>query len=241
MMIQIHDKYLTFSLFEEFPHLFCAMSTKKAGNLDIKDIISLATFDFLKVNYIPKDSFVTMQQIHGSTVVQATKGKKIASDGLITQIKGLYLGVQTADCVPLFFYEPEVGLVGVVHAGWRGTLAHISQNMIKKLVDYGARIDQIRVAIGPHIGACCYDVSKERAIQFQEEFPRSQAIFSYVNKWYIDIGLLNREALLEKGVQPAHIDAAIACTSCQSDLYFSYRRHTKETFGHMLGIIGIRN
>src|ERR1051325_8080967 len=105
---------------------------------------------------------VTMKQVHGDHIVEVhdTKMKETGeADGMITATPGIFLGVLTADCVPVLFLVPTKKVVGAVHAGWRGTLAGIAEKAVRRLVEnYRADLRDIEVALGPAIGSCCYEV-----------------------------------------------------------------------------------
>jgi len=245
MLIKNLNHTISFSLFSEFPKLLCVMSDRTQGDLNVGRLPIENAQTLLDLYQIPLTQFVGMKQVHGVTVQlidQTNQGTLLPNtDGLVTATPQLFLGVKVADCVPLFFYDPVKKKVGVAHAGWRGTLNNICLNMIRKLQDTGSDPKNIFVGIGPHIGGCCYDVTWERAKLFLEKFRDPKIAFQNEGKWFLDIGQANKTQLLESGVKSEHIDAPLTCTSCQNDLFFSYRKDSKETFGEMLGIIGIRS
>ena len=237
---------ISFSIFKKFPELLCVMSTRVAGDLYIKKLRQAAKVQkFLRQLKIKPEELVSMEQVHGSEIAiveDAHKSGEVipAVDGLVTQSPGIFLGVNAADCVPVFLYDPKQKIVAVVHAGWRGTEQGIVANSINQLIKLGVGVRSLFVAIGPHIGGCCYEVSADFAQSFKTKFPSDRVVFQTQNKWHVDLGEANRLSLLELGVLPEHIDAPITCTSCQNDQYFSFRKDSKETFGEMLGVIGIR-
>ncbi|MEK7166264.1 MAG: peptidoglycan editing factor PgeF [Patescibacteria group bacterium] len=220
------------------------MSTRNNGNLWISDkglgIIEI----FLNKQGIRLNQFITMEQCHGNNVgivknrADGIKIKKV--DGMVTGLSEIFIGVNTADCVPVFFYNPQKGLIGVVHAGWKGTLENISGKTMQILNNLGSDPKEIFAAIGPHIGGCCYIVNSARAANFKNTFPNHQVAFQDRGSWHIDLGLANRLQLLESGILESHIDTPITCTSCQNNLYFSFRKDAKDSYGEMLGVIGMR-
>ena len=233
-----------FALFTDYPELVCFISTRQAGNLKIRVGISNAVISFLKDQNINSQRLIAMEQTHGSHVgrtVEADAGKIVPGvDGLVTAEADIYLGVNTADCVPLFFFEPVKKIIGVAHAGWKGTLGNIARNTVDKIKSFGSEAKDIRVAIGPHIGGCCYLVNKSRALQFQSQFQDDRIAFQSVGEWYVDLGLANKMQLVEAGILNPHIDTPIGCTSCENDRFFSYRKDKKAMFGEMLGIMSLR-
>ncbi len=190
--------------------------------------------------------FVQPQQVHGNKVAVVQSGSsetKISGvDGLVHKAENnnvqIALGVRAADCVPLLFVDPTSRIIGVAHAGWRGTLAGIAGVLLDTMRGLGAESQNIYVAIGPHIGMCCYSVPKERADQFVAAFGTDERMVSYFdNAWHLDVGYTDFKQLTQKGVLPAHIDSRPTCTSCQNETYYSYRKETKESFGEIMGVV----
>lgn len=245
MIQKPNNQFITFSIFEKFPELVCVMSNRQLGNLNVGKLPIENASPLLKLLNIPLTQFVSMRQRH--TNIVASVGQKQGgtliqdTDGLIAEGKNLFLGVKAADCVPLFFYDPVEKIVATAHAGWKGTLGEIAVKIVQKLQKLGTVPKNLFVAIGPHIGGCCYKVQHERAQLFLDKFNDSRVAFQIKDEWFVDLGFANKQQLLVAGIEPVHIDASITCTSCQNDLYFSFRKDSKETFGEMLGIIGMKN
>ncbi len=181
---------------------------------------------------------VIPEQVHGNKVVEVSRKQKdqiLGSDGLVSSDSSLVLGVLAADCVPLLFLDPKKRVMGVAHAGWRGTLANIAAETTQAMKTLGSRPEDILVSIGPHIGSCCYDVPKARALKFQHLFGDG-VVHEEKNHWQVDLGKANFFALTKAGIMPKHIDRSGVCTCCDSG-YFSYRRDSKEIFGEILGVV----
>lgn len=172
---------------------------------------------------------VTMQQVHGNNITYITDAKDtlvLTSDGLVSGLSDITLTVKTADCVPIIFYDPESGLIGISHQGWKGTIEKLPQKMVEMMVHKGARIASLRVAIGPSIGACCYKIFGERRKMFEESFPEHLHRMFVQNGDDIMLNLtyLNYALLLEAGILPVHLEYVNACTSCNDKVYYSYNR-----------------
>lgn len=181
-------------------------------------------------------------QVHGNAVGFAdseTSGVVPAVDGLVTATDNILLEVHVADCVPMLFFDPVARIVAAVHAGWKGTIAHIAKNAVARMSESGATPKNILVSIGPHIGGCCYTVPEERARQFLSVFTDSPVAVMENGAWHLDIGQANRADLLDAGVAAEHIDTPVVCTSCQVDTFYSFRRDSRETFGEITGVIGL--
>lgn len=158
-------------------------------------------------------------------------------DGLVTNTPGVVLMVFSADCTPILLQDPVTGAVGAVHAGWRGTAAGIVKNAVEKMVSaFGCKAENIRAAIGPNIGPCCFetdaDVPEAMVSALGEEAmpfirPRGE-------KFYLDLKQINALWLRHSGV--TDISVSRHCTACSPDLFWSHRV-TKGKRGSQGGII----
>lgn len=167
------------------------------------------------------------KQVHGNHIA-------IEGDGLVSNSSPLC--VLTADCVPLLAVDPRLRVVGVAHAGWRGTLCAIAANLIYEMKRFGSKPSDIRISIGPHIRSCCYDVSKKRLEQFISAFGKNVVR----SKRFLDLSLANVRTLIECGVLPEHIEDVSVCTACNHPQYFSYRKDDPSTFGEMIAVVGFQ-
>ena len=153
------------------------------------------------------------------------------------------LGVFVADCIPALVADPRTGAFAAVHAGWRGTLAGVLPAAVVALAQhYGARPADLRVALGPAIGPCCFEVGPEVVEAFEAGLPGAGAAGVVVAegggvKPRIDLKLANRLLLERAGVAPEAIDAGDECTSSDRARFYSFRRDRGET-GQHLGFIG---
>ncbi len=171
---------------------------------------------------------VYAEQIHGSKIKIVTekhRGMIIKGvDGLITKAENLYLIIKTADCVPLFFYDPLIEIVGIAHAGWRGSYTNIATKMINTLVNLGASPKNIKVHLGPHIKVECYEIDNLLAKKFIKKF-NNQSIVSFTKgRKYLDLSGVNKLQLEREGILAKNISISPHCTFCEQSLYFSYRR-----------------
>lgn len=194
---------------------------------------------------IERKNLVLAKQIHGNKIVKVDKkdGGRIieASDGLITKSPGIFLGIRTADCLPIIFYEPQAKIAGAVHSGWRGTLKNIAAGMVETIRKEGGDIANLLVYIGPHIKVCCYDLPWGRIQLFQKKFGERRPIFKEVKKKiYFDLTYANFYQLLKNGVKLENIEVSDFCTSCRNDLFFSYRKDEKKEHGEMLTVMGMK-
>jgi YfiH family protein len=151
-----------------------------------------------------------------------------------TAAPGEVLAVGVADCVPAFVWDVRARRVALVHAGWRGTAAGILGKTITTWLEAGAAGADLRVALGPSIGPCCYRVQSEVAAHFD---PR--AIRRTDESLHLDLWSANRLQAEGAGVAPQHIDAAPPCTGCNSETFFSHRFQGPRT-GRMWALTWIR-
>ena len=145
-------------------------------------------------------------------------------DALVTNTPGVVLAAFTADCTPILLHDPVTGAVGAVHAGWRGTAASIAGKAVAAMArEFGSRPSDIRAAIGPNIGVCCFetgaDVPEAMAEAFGEE--ASPFIFPKGDKYYVNLKEINALVLRRAGVR--QIEISTDCTVCQSHRFWSHR------------------
>ena len=145
-------------------------------------------------------------------------------DALITDVPGLALAVFTADCTPILLWDSATGAVGAVHAGWRGTAASIAGKTVAAMAaNFGTRPEDIRAAIGPNIGQCCFETHEDVPQAMWESFGTEAGAYirQSGDKFHIDLKALNMLVLRRAGVQ--QIDISSACTACQNHRFWSHR------------------
>ena len=182
------------------------------------------------------DQLQATKHVHGTSVwaVGEPLPDPAEFDGLVCNRPGPVLGAFAADCVPILFADPDARVIGAAHAGWRGTVGGVAANVIARMVELGAHADRIRVALGPSIGPCCFEVGPEVVDQFRAALGDVPGmIVRGPHKDHIHLGLANRTVLERAGVRPDHIDDHPPCTKCEADRFFSYRRDGKDGGVHM--------
>ena len=145
-------------------------------------------------------------------------------DALITAQPGVALKVFTADCTPILLHDPVAGAVGAAHAGWRGTAADIAGKTVRRMEEaFGAKPENIRAAIGPNIGWCCFETDADvpQAMVNALGERANSHIRSQNGKYYVNLKAINAEFLRRAGVQ--HIDISDCCTKCESTRFWSHR------------------
>jgi YfiH family protein len=197
---------------------------------------------------IPRSQVVTCHLTHSADtlVVEATDGGRVVGrgDAMIAADAGLFLGMRFADCAPILLHDPVRRAVGLVHAGWRGTVHDVAgsavQTMIKEL---GCSPKNILAMIGPSIGPCCYQVGEDVIRAGETIMPQQSAsagnaqLFSRHNGQHahFDLWEANRRQLEAAGV--AQVLVAGLCTACHTDHFFSHRAEQGRTgrFGVVIG------
>lgn len=243
-------KYVGFKNLDQYPNLSHGFTTRYGGvskdhlgsmNLgfnrgDKKENVIENYRRICKAIGVPYESLVLSDQVHKTTILKVTdtdKGKGIEKvsdfsnvDGLYTDQKQVTLVTHFADCVPLFFYEPNKGIIGLAHAGWRGTVGEIGPKMVHIWEkEYSILPEDIIVGIGPSIGLCCFEVDQSVADQFINSLGvKSEIIEKKENgKYNIDLWNSNRQLLLQAGIAPENICVTDLCTKCNNDAFFSHR------------------
>jgi hypothetical protein len=217
-------------------------------------------------------SLAAIEQIHSDVAYRVTSAtpaitKPAKGDALLTNVPGILLAVQTADCVPILLADRKRRAVAAIHSGWRGTLLRIAAKAIGRMrMEFGTSPQDVIAAIGPSIGRCCYEVGSEVAAAYHSQFPNARewfdgpfdALASCENdpNWlpwltmkppghapppprvHLDLVAANCGILAEAGVPPVQIFQSGLCTACRTDLFFSYRR--ERVTGRMMAVIGIR-
>jgi YfiH family protein len=143
----------------------------------------------------------------------------------VTKVPGIALGVLAADCAPVLFADPEAGIIGAAHGGWRGTLAGIMEATVAAMVTLGARPERTRAGIGPCIGQASYEVGPEFSANFTAADPASAAFFVPATRpGHFLFNLPGYIALRLQRLGLAAIEQAPHDTAAEEDLFFSYRR-----------------
>ena len=211
---------------------------------------------------------VTLRQIHSDLIhcVECLPEQIPVGDGLITDVPGLLLAVQTADCLPVIVADRKGRAVGVFHAGWRGTVKRIVEKGVGEMRrHFGSNPQNLVAAIGPGIHGCCYEVGEEVRSKFETQFAYAAELFREVKesdpvrekypllfltsrapghsalpvKLFLDLVEANRRQLVDAGVAAKNIEASALCTSCRPELLFSFRAD-KGVTGRMMGVIGTK-
>lgn len=189
----------------------------------------------------PYGRLLLLRQVHGATVRAAPwADERPEGDASVCAAPGFLLGIETADCLPLLLVDPRRRAVAAVHAGWRGTVAGVARAAVDDLVAGGSRRGDLAVALGPAIGACCYEVGEELRAPFEAAFGEASAAFFVPGprgRAHLDVRAANALQLERAGLRPERLHHVRDCTRCRADLYPSYRRDGAGA-GRMISFIG---
>jgi len=201
------------------------------------------------------ECMVSSWQVHGDKVRIITLDSisedasycripKVSADAMISDVPNICLTVVVADCAPVMFYDPVKKIIGIAHAGWRGTVKSIVSRVVENLErTFGCDPGNILTAVGPSIGPCCYEVGPEVIGEVESSFGRVDGLIKKIDKndkngkGYFDLWAANRRLLIESGIREENIEMAEQCTMCHHDTFFSYRYHGKKSGRMAAGIM----
>lgn len=231
------------ALAEIAPHSFTTRDLEFRGDHVDRDYGRLARGWNTSVDHI-----VRVRQVHGRAIVVVARGQGAPApvteaDAIVVADASLVASVRVADCVPVLIADRQHRLVAAVHAGWRGTTAGVTNATVAATATLGVRATDLVAAIGPSIGACCYQVNRV----VREEFHATWGVAADPwfrpdgpDHWRLDLWAANRDQLLRAGVLDESIFVAGLCTADHPDDWYSHRREGAET-GRMVASIGLRS
>jgi YfiH family protein len=248
----LRESLVTFPVFEPYPSLLCAVSTRPGGfsqgvyaglNLGRRTGDRSTSIDKNREYFFQRLDLTERQvafgeQLHTANALLVNRaGIYKRTDALITGEKNVFLAVLIADCFPVFLFDPSSAAVAVIHAGGRGTQAGIIENTLQLLKsELGLQVTGLIAAIGPGLQRECFEVRKDVYDYFAGSYfsPHREK-----DKKYLDLRQVIIDKLVLEGVAMERIEWSNECTMCRADKYYSHRRQGKNS-GRMMGIIGIR-
>lgn len=175
------------------------------------------------------DQIATAKQIHSDRVLRVeSPGLQGEGDALISTQPGIDLAIRTADCLPILIADPLNRAVAAIHAGWRGVVSGIASKTVDAMcLEFNSKPEDLVVAIGPGIGACCFEVGPDVAVQFGRE-----------GRVKIDLVQTICRQLGRSGVNASQISTSHLCSCCKPEMFESFRRD-REAAGRMVSLIGL--
>jgi polyphenol oxidase len=257
--------YFSYHLFEPFERMLSVVSSRQGGvSAKPYDTLNLA----LSVGDDPAavmtnrgllceaigvevDSMTIAQLVQGTHIEVVTSSSQgleaaeraqrfVATDGLITNVPDVPLFIFIADCAALSFFDPKRKVIGLGHAGWRGTVGGIARKMVEAMnAAFDCNPADVLVGISPSIGPCCYQVREDVVAAFQEAYPEQASTF-FVQQLdgsiHLDIWTALTYQLRSSGIQEKHIELTSICTACHTDVFYSNRAEGSRT-GRFTGMI----
>ncbi len=190
----------------------------------LAEVTGIAAGKFLYASQVHSGDVKVIDEaaIHSGVLSQSPR-----TDATITALPGICLMVMVADCVPLILFDPVKRISAVIHAGWRGTVQHITTNTIRTMVDrFGSNPADIIAGIGPSIGPCCYEVGGEVREFVQTSFGTTEGyLVRQIDspKPHFDLWYANHKQLTDNGIKPGNIETSGLCTRCHPETFYSSR------------------
>lgn len=257
--------YYTFEPLNRFQEIVHGFSTRKGGTsfppydtlnlgLHVEDkkasVIENRKRFVNSLGYSLEDA-VALEQVHGNKVVvvkESDKGRGMFSyedflasaDGMVTNKPGILLTTYYADCVPLYFFDPQTSSIGLAHAGWKGTMLKIGARIVNELKkNFVVNPKDCIAVIGPSIGPCCYEVDDRVLQPMKKAYPNFFSIIRQEEeRAFLNLWEANKISLQESGLQDINIYISKLCTHCSQEYFFSHRRDKGQT-GRMAAVIGL--
>lgn len=255
--------YYSYHQFADLPHVSNIVSTRLGGvsrehlsslNLSFSPMVG----DCKEHVIVNRERFYNILQLHPKQVAQAelvhdkhvaivsektprgTSEKLSATDGLITNVPGIALFIPVADCSAISFYDPRAHVIGMIHSGWRGTVAGIIPETIKKMSELGSDPADVLVGISPVLERCCYEVQTDLVDAVTQAFPQEAASFfsqhiDDIHYQFDFLALLHWQLTLT-GILHDHIETSGMCTACNIHEFYSHRGERGKT-GRFAGLI----
>ncbi len=197
--------------------------------------------DFCRALGVQADQLVCLEQVHGTGIALLGDSPRgdcpqiiPKTDAVMTKRPGMPFAVHTADCAPVFFFDPEARAAGLAHIGWKGAQAGLAVKMVEAFhANLNSRARDLKVVLGPMIGACCYEVGAE----FEQYFP------GFVQKRgkqnFFDLKGFIKSELVKAGLLAVRLEDVGLCTVCEHSKFFSYR-HEKDAAGRICSVMMIQ-
>ena len=191
-----------------------------------------------------KKKIITLNQVHSNKVIYINNNNylknKIRGDAIITKLPNIGIGILTADCVPILFYDPKKRIIGGAHAGWKGALNGIVENTVNKFVKLNCQLKNLVVAVGPCIGNQSYEVGHDFYKKFLIKSKENKKFFIFLNnkKYLFNIRSFVNHKLISLGI--TNIDHIKKDTFSDKKNFFSYRRSIKNKvrdYGRCISVI----
>jgi len=212
------------------------------GSSDQAEAVRINRSRVAQAMQVDDDAMISVHQVHSPNVVtvEATMLDRPKADAMVTATPGLVLTILTADCQPVLFSDPDAGVVGAAHAGWRGALDGVLEATVDAMIALGAQRDRIKAVIGPSISQRAYEVGPEFFDQFMDDDPDNARFFAkgQDDRMQFDLPAFGLHRLRSAGIAAAQWTRH--CTYHDPDRFYSYRRTThagEADYGRLISAI----
>jgi len=195
--------------------------------------------DFFKNNKIHNNILFSAEIVHSNKVALVNKNSPKLIEGVDALVSkdNIFLSVTVADCIPVYFYDEKNKVIAIAHAGWRGIVNGIVGNVVDKMLEIGGDINNIKIAIGPGLRVCHFEIRED----ILDDFSRwIEYVIKRDNKIFVDIFGIIKKELFNKGIVDLDIFDSGRCTFCNEASYFSYRRDKPGEIEAMIAVIGLK-
>lgn len=195
----------------------------------------------LRSTEMKSPTLVIPKLCHGADIIvlkndERPRDRDRSADAVISNIPNLAIMISTADCSPVFYFDPQTDAIGLAHSGWKGLVAHLPMLVVKQMNnEFGTKPSSLWIGIGPSIGPCCYRLREPAQLSMPEWAPyltTGDDGLTSVDLW----GFLEQQ-LVAAGIPKQQIDPNRVCTSCNSHLFFSFWKEKPRT-GRFASILG---
>ena len=250
-------KVYEFKKFKNHDHIVHGIFTREGGtstgvfnslNIGVNsgdEPLAIANNRKLIIRKMDMKPLVFLNQRHGSDIKVLKNhdndlsesfepGKETyTADGIITDMKNVFLVIQVADCQAVMLHDPEKKVIANVHSGWQGSIKNIIGNCVDKMVlEFGCRPENIIAGISPSLGPCCSEF-----VNYKDEIPKSLWKYKIKDKDYFNFWEMSKDQLMDKGVKKEHIENMEICTKCNTDVFYSFR--SERTTGRFACVISM--
>ena len=191
-----------------------------------------------------KDSLITLNQKHTSQVIHFKNKKsvqnKLTADAIVSEVKNVGIGILTADCAPVLFYDPKKKIIGCAHSGWKGALNGIIKNTVEKFYELNSNNNDLIAVVGPCIGKKNYKVKEDFFNKFVSQENNNKTFFEKIDneKFLFDLRAFINKEILKSGIK--NIENLELDTFSQKELFYSYRRaqlNKENDYGRCISVI----
>ena len=191
-----------------------------------------------------KDSLITLNQKHTSQVIHFKNKKsvqnKLTADAIVSEVKNVGIGILTADCAPVLFYDPKKKIIGCAHSGWKGALNGIIKNTVEKFYELNSNNNDLIAVVGPCIGKKNYKVKEDFFNKFVSQENNNKTFFEKIDneKFLFDLRAFINKEILKSGIK--NVENLELDTFSQKELFYSYRRarlNKENDYGRCISVI----